>query len=173
LSRNSVSFKGLASTNKDTLHTLFPGSDRQIVVEEIPEKKSPPVTATPGTGSSSSTETRSTTTDVGKLGQDSVPDADVSKNQYKRLNKKLVGKVIEFWVDDWVEKHLFNTALAKDQEVDFEIMGESDTLAGHRHVIRGEVNLDDLEIISPDNLENFCYKGIVQRLEFDMKQFRT
>lgn len=167
LSRNNVTFKGLASTTKDTLHTLFPGTAKQISVETIPEKKSPPVTSTKGTGSSSTTETSSTKTDAGKLGQDSTVAETASKNQFKRLNKKLVGKPIEFWIDDWVEKHLFET---NRDETDFLIMGESDTLQGFRHVVRGEVNLDDLEILSVENLDNFFYRGTIQRMEFDLKQ---
>lgn len=169
LTRNNVDFKGLAQINKDTLHTLTPGSERLIVVEAIPEKKAAPVTSeTKGTGSSSTTA--SGTGDAGKLGQDGPRTEAASKNQYKRLNKKFVGKTVEFWIDDWVEKYLFDTSVTTEQAVDFTIMGECDGFENYRHVVRGEVNLDDLEIISADNLENFFFKGTIQRMEFDMKQ---
>ena len=163
LTRNSIQYKSLAQITYGVLYTLFPGTGREIVAEVIPEKKAQPV-------SSSTAGSAGTTTGNGadgKLGLDSEHPGEVSKSQCKRINKKYVGKLVDFWVDDYVEKHLF--ANPPSAEKDYLIIGESDQLQGHKHTIRGEVNLDKIGLLDINAIDNFFFTGVIQRIEYDKR----
>lgn len=166
LTRNSIAYKGLAQISTDTLYTLFPGTAKDLVAEAIPEKKAAPVSPAT-TGSTGSTSEGGTGT---KLGQDSQPAGEVSKNQCKKINKKYVGKMVDFWVDDYVEKNVFSDNL--ENEKDFLIMGEADQLQGHKHMIRAEINIDKLGILDIKAIDNFFFRGTIQRVEYEPRNKR-
>lgn len=158
LSRNGIKATKLELIKEDVLHTLSPGEATAIVMEEIPEKKSTPVSPPTGCG-------------TGSLGMDTEDKyykniSTISKNKFKRFNKRMCGRRVEFWVGDYVEKHLFQENGSADV---YKIMGESDQLTEIAHVIRGEISLKALGLNDIEYIDNYFLSGEITQVINDTK----
>jgi hypothetical protein len=158
LGRNGLKYKTLTEISKDTLYTLQPGQSTSLVKEELPEKKATPASPTGGAGTTTGTTNTTTGTGAGK----SI--SDVSKNRYKKLNRKIQGRTLEFWVSDYVERFPFQSVA---NQVEFIVMGECDALSDVKHSIRGHLNIVEQNILDIDSVDNYYFKGTVASVSYD------
>lgn len=159
LGRNSMKYSKLEQIKTNTLYTLSPGTRDALVVEDIPTKKAMPTTTanTRGVGTSTGANLGNT---------DNLNSNTLSKQQFKRLRKFWLNRSVDFWVEDYVEKNLFQH---QADEQDYLLMGSSPDLESYRHIVRGEVNLDKLGLTSPKKFDDFFFRGTIRMVEFDDK----
>ena len=160
LGRNGVKYKTLEQVPVDTLHTFSPGNGKEVVVEVLPEKKSPPAAPTSQqNGSVGSTTATTASTYVGS-------GEALSKNAFKRISKGLVGKTLLFWIDDYVEA---TWPPAKDDDR-YLIMGSSETCDDFRHVVKSKISLKEIKCNTPMELTSLFFQGKVGHCTFNNSQ---
>lgn len=163
LTRNGVKYKDLNMIPVNTLHTLEPGVTKPVAMEVIEEKKAPPtITAGVVVGTNTNnTKVTAVGTDTNRKG---ISFSEMSKNKFKKLNKRLQNRRVEFFIDDYVEKHLFQT---KDACEEFIVMGATDELEHYKHTIRGVVNIRELNILDIDSIDNYYFSGTISHVTYD------
>jgi len=153
LNRNGVKPTSLISVAEDMWLTFSFDSegDASLAMDKLDTKKFYiPVT----TG---------TTTKVGAV-ITKGSNVEVSKNEYKKLKKNLVGKTLEFYVVDYVEKNLFQTP-----GNDYLIMAEADGLE-IKHIIKGCMSVGDRGIMnSIETIDWYLLSGKVENMEYNMQ----
>lgn len=155
LTRNGIKYKNLEMIKTDTLYTITPGYTNSLLVETLPEKKAAPVSqSTGGTGSTSQV------TDT--AGSKPLVD-QVSKNKFKKLNRKVTGQKIEFYIDDYVEKYPFTG----DNKVDWKIMGITEALGNYAHIVKGDINLTTLGLAKIECVEEEFFTGVISQSTYD------
>lgn len=94
-----------------------------------------------------------------------TPIEGLSKNEFKRLRKQLVGTRVEWWADDYVEA---NFPLTYEQgEVVFNLMGTSDEVFD-AHVIHAMVDVNDLKM-APSALCDRLWVGKIESMVYNTK----
>lgn len=155
LTRNGIKYKNLEMIKTDTLYTITPGYINSLLVEPLPEKKSPPVSPTTGgTGSISQS--------TAPAGNKQLVD-QVSKNKFKKLNRKVTGQKIEFYIDDYVEKYPFTG----DNKVDWKIMGITEALGNYAHIVKGDINLTNLGLAKIECVDEEFFTGVISQSTYD------
>lgn len=131
-------------------------SENKLTKEDYVPKKAPPVTNNTlmviGTQDTK-------TTGAGQSG--------TSKQEYKRLRKKLVFQTVTFWADDYVEKNF--PKLKESGETELTLFGE---LLGSEfnfyHAVHADIDLKQHPSIQ-DKFTNKIYSGRIYEMEFDSK----
>lgn len=90
-----------------------------------------------------------------------------SKQEYKRLRKKLVFQTVTFWADDYVEKNF--PKLREDGETELTLFGEllSNEYTFY-HAVQAEFNLKQHPALQ-EKFINRIYSGRIYDLEYDSK----
>ena len=90
----------------------------------------------------------------------------ISKNSFKRFRKANIFTEIEFWIDDWVEKHFPKTI--EDGERDVLLLGEFEDASLNCKVnVVAEYTLTTPSIL--DSLEDSLWKGRISEISLDRK----
>ena len=89
----------------------------------------------------------------------------MSKNAYKRFRRKMVGRKIEWWVEDYVETNFPRTE--QDGETSFNLMGVCDELF-EDHMIMATVDIKQLNLLSSELCERL-WVGRVHDMSYDTK----
>lgn len=89
----------------------------------------------------------------------------ISKNEFKRIRRRLMGTRIEWWADDYVEAHFPKTY--DEGETVFNLMGDSDTIQ-EDHVIHALIDVADLKMV-PDKLCDRRWIGQVTEMTYNTK----
>ncbi len=157
LSRNGLTFKGedLISIPAHSLIRYDLDTNEVTITEYVP-KKAIPVLVPTKTGM----VTKVTTTH-GSTNKGNFP----SKNQFKSMKRHFVGKEVEFWIDDYLEKNFPRTVA--DGETLVTLFGQCDEFL-FPHDIRCSYDLSELE---PDQLEfmDGFFKGVVVDMVYDRR----
>jgi len=151
LTRNGVKYSKLEQIPTNNLHTIIPGYAKPVVVEVIPEKKYQP-TPINGVG----------VTNTGGASTNNE-STQVSKNKSKKLNRKLMGKDIEFFVDDYVEKYPFP---GSDKD-NWRILGETPVCCDIDHVVRADLNIKFWQLEDITEIEKRLCVGRVNQVTYD------
>ena len=142
-----------------TLFSLEPGIAKPLALEVIEEKKAPPTTTAGVVVGTNNGRDIADGNDVYRKGI-----SHLSKNKFKKLNKRLQNRRVEFFIDDYVEKHLFQTKAACEE---FIVMGATDELEHYKHTIRGVVNIKELNILDIDSIDNYIFSGTISHVTYD------
>ena len=161
LQRNSVKYKDLNIIPVSTLHSIQPGITKPISVEVIAEKKAPPTTTAGVVVGTNNGKDTADTNDTYRKGI-----SHLSKNKFKKLNKRLQNRRVDYYIDDYVEKHLFQTKEACEE---FIVMGATDELENYKHTIRGVVNIRELNILDIDSIDNYILSGTISHVTYDVR----
>lgn len=159
LQRNGVKYKDLNMIPTGTLHTIEPSVMKPVSLEVIEEKKAPPTTTAGVVVGTNNGQDIADGNDVYRKGI-----SHLSKNKFKKLNKRLQNRRVEFFIDDYVEKHLFQTKEACEE---FLVMGATDELEHYKHTIRGTVNIKELNILDIDSIDNYFFSGTISHVTYD------
>lgn len=110
------------------------------------------------------TTTTSKTGGNGFVGKSSKFDSNLSKNEFKRLKRKLLGTTIQFWADDFVEKE-FPKRLDEGATV-VNLMGTCDSVdfLVHEHFISGEF---DAGTMSSKDLLDRLYSARIEEIAYN------
>jgi hypothetical protein len=87
----------------------------------------------------------------------------ISKNEFKRIRRKLMGTRIEWWADDYVEAHFPKTY--EQGEVMFNLLGDCEKI-DEDHVVHAIIDIADLNM-SPEALCNRCWVGRVEDMTYN------
>lgn len=134
--------------------------------EITPKKFLPAITTTTTTTTTTKPTKNSYTTNARGFTYTKQKQAQpaMSKNAFKKLKRSLLGKKIQWWVEDYVEVHFPKTEL--DGETLFWIMGSCDTM-DEDHVIKTIVDLKELTIDKGSDLADKLWIGTVDRVTYD------
>lgn len=156
LARNGYTAKELEtlkSVPEDTLVT-FDLDLNTCVEEKITVKKYTPHTPmVVGGATHTKTYTKVTVTE------------GLSKNEFKRIRKSVMGTRMEFWADDYVEKNFPKTY--EEGETVFNLMGNSDWLQD-LHTVHAVIDINDLKL-SPVGLTERLWVGRVEAMTYNTK----
>jgi predicted glutamine amidotransferase len=98
-----------------------------------------------------------------------VLDEGLSKNAYKRFRKHLIGKKIEWWCEDFVEKNFPKTF--EEGEVEASLMGVCDEFTVD-HMIRADINIKELNLLG-NELTDRLWTGMIRDMSYDPKTKRV
>jgi len=110
--------------------------------------------------------TSSTVTKVGVVTTkaSTASPTTMNKHEYKKLKKNLIGKTLEFYVVDYVEKNLF-----APNNTDYLIMAEADGL-DMVHLIRGCISVGQMGIMSSiETIDWYLLSGKIENMEYNMQ----
>ena len=156
-SRNNLLAKDVVPQwlKADTLLTIDINTNKVTEQEYTPKKATPvPMPKMVGTGKKTIT---------GAIGPTQSTKKEISKSHFKRMYKHYIGRSLEFYADDYVEKDYPNTIASGSHEIN--LMGESD-LFSFRHAIHGEFDLYDLSPGTKTFLD-CLYSGTVANMEYN------
>lgn len=88
-----------------------------------------------------------------------------SKNQFKSMKRHFVGKEVEFWIDDYLEKNFPRTVA--DGETLVTLFGQCDEFL-FPHDIRCSYDLSELESDQLEFMDGF-FKGVVVDMVYDRR----
>lgn len=91
--------------------------------------------------------------------------ASLSKNEFKRIRRKLIGTVIEWWADDHIETN-FPKEYTEGETL-FNLMGTCDEI-DEDHIIHTQVDVSELHI-KPSNLDDRLWSGRVDNMVYSTK----
>ncbi len=94
-----------------------------------------------------------------------TPIEGLSKNEFKRIRKQLIGTRVEWWADDYVESNFPKTYA--EGEVLFDLMGTSEWI-NNPHLIHAVVDINDLKM-SPNGLCDRLWIGRVESMVYNTK----
>jgi len=87
----------------------------------------------------------------------------ISKQGFKLAKRHWLGKSIQFWVDDFLEKGFPRTIAQGENEIF--VMGECEAF-NYTHTVRGEFDLYDL-VPNDLTITDSLYNGVVTEMTFD------
>ncbi|MDE3022295.1 MAG: hypothetical protein KGI54_10580 [Pseudomonadota bacterium] len=87
----------------------------------------------------------------------------ISKNEYKRIRKQMMGTKIEFWAEDYVEANFPSTYL--DGETVFNVMGTYEDIDGD-NIVHTKVDIAELGMKMEDLCDTKWY-GTIYDMAFD------
>ena len=148
---NNLKDADLKVLKHDTLYVVDLETNTITEEEYVPKKATPPSRITHTTGGMKGWKVSTGTNTEGGL----------SKNEQKRFRKKLIGRTISFWADDFVEKNFPNT-LAQG-ETNITIMGASEDI-GHHHFVMGEFDVNEL---NDGKILDRLYSGRIDDLNYN------
>lgn len=90
--------------------------------------------------------------------------ANWSKQQLKNFKKAHEGRLIRFWVDDYVEHNVAETIATGAKDVI--LLGQCEDILT-KHVVRGSINLDQLGLSSEEDLTARMWMGACDWIEYD------
>lgn len=96
-------------------------------------------------------------------------DAGLSKNAYKKFRKNLIGRKIEWWCEDFVEKYFPKTF--EEGEVEASLMGVCDDYLID-HMIRADINIKELNLLGTE-LTDRLWTGMIRDMSYDPKTKRV
>lgn len=155
VTRNSitVSKDGAQWVKENTLYTFDLNKNTCTMQEYVPKKARPPITV--------ATYTEMAITAAGNnsawMGQ------SISKNYFKTLKRKHLGRKMQFYADDYVEKYFPNTI--EQGETLVTLMGENDYLSVD-HYINASFDITDLPV-GDTGLTDRLYIGEVHDMVLD------
>lgn len=158
LSRHSVKIVKLEAVDKDALYTLDLNVSGQVLVpltkkELVIKKYTPPTQAQGMVGDITMGYTGTTGT-----------EAELSKNLFKKLRRKLMHKPLVFYVEDYIEKYLF-----KKNGPEYCVWGASDELGPLKHIVRGEIDITKVDISDISHVDNYVFTGVIDQIEYNMR----
>ena len=131
-----------------------------------PKKPMSPTQSSVGTG----TKTGQGITFKKKSNKYQVTNKEVlSKNEFKRLRRKMVGTKIEWWCEDYIEKNFPKTE--EEGETSFLITGVCDDLDAP-HLIRTEADTTELYISKAEDMTNALWSGRIKDMIYDRRSAR-
>lgn len=161
LSRNSISNFKLEAVPPDVLYTFhldkilsYNTSDKHglLTKTDIVIKKPTPIG-------------QKATGPMGFQGTSVVGNVEektaLSKNKYKSIRSLLMGREIQFSVDDYVAMY-YPTVTS-----DYYVMGTTDSVKDYDHLVKGQLNTEELDIYAPEYLDHYEFVGKVTSTEFD------
>jgi hypothetical protein len=156
LSRNGYDISKCPIKNV-TEHTLLTFDlDKTTLTEEVlvPKKSTAPTKVMVGS------KTKSTVVTFNPKSQEGL-----SKNSYKKFRRNLLGKKVEWWVEDFIETNYPKTIASG--ESDITLMGVCDSLLID-HMMVTEINLKDLNLIESE-LTDRLWTGTIHDMSYDPK----
>lgn len=158
MARNGYLSNDLQKVSMVPEHTLitFDLTKTTMKSEEISVKKPIPSTGM-ATGTGDKTTSKPTFT---------WPLVGLSKNEYKRARKRLIGTTQEFWSEDFVEANYPKT-FEDDGETVFTLMGVSDKVL-EDHIIFAQVDIAPLKL-TPNDLTERLWKGLITDISYDSR----
>lgn len=156
LSRNGYVMKDLniSAVPEDTVIT-FDLDKNTMALEAIKPKKSIPPT------------TKVTTVGGGKITSIVKPKRNLpegmTKNSFKRFRRRIMGKRLEWWADDYVEANFPKTE--KDGETLFNLMGTADSIL-EEHMVFASVDIAELKCKS-NELYDRLWSSVVTEVCYD------
>lgn len=156
LSRNGYDISKCVIKNV-TEHTLLTFDlDKTTLTEEVlvPKKSTAPTKVTVGS------KTKSTVVTFNPKSQEGL-----SKNSYKKFRRNLLGKKVEWWVEDFIETNYPKTIASG--ESDITLMGVCDSLLID-HMMVTEINLKELNLIESE-LTDRLWTGTIHDMSYDPK----
>ncbi len=164
VNRNGYKWTRLVPTDHDTLYTIQMNDrgEGKLSEEKLNIKKYYHTTQTTQQSGMAVIGAAGTS----KINKNTSVFAKLSKNEFKRLKRKLIQREVEFFAVDYVETHLCFGLVTSTQ--DYIVMGESEGLGGIPHLIKGEINLKKLKL-DIDNIDEPLYRGTIVDMEYDMK----
>ncbi|MFZ2190124.1 MAG: hypothetical protein WAV48_05050 [Candidatus Magasanikiibacteriota bacterium] len=160
LSRNGYTAKDMGSLRAVPEDTVFEFdlATNTLIEEKITVKKyTPHTTSTAVCGAGTGTKS--------SIYKKSPVSEGMSKNEYKRLRRQLLGTHIEWWADDYVEAHFPKTY--EDGETVFNLMGDCENIQ-EDHVIHALIDVANLQMI-PDKLCDRLWTGRVEEMTYNTK----
>ena len=156
MSRNGYDMSKIKITMvpEHTLLTFDLDTNKMTSEEVVPKKPVPPVT-TIHTHTGGKTTTKFTPTSL----------EGMSKNAYKRFRRKLVGKRLEWWVEDYIETNFPKTE--QDGETLFNLMGVCDDMMDD-HIIMSKIDIKELNLLTNELSDRLWY-GEVTDISYDTK----
>src|SRR3990167_960823 len=157
LSRNGYTSKDVESMKVVPEHTVvtFDLTANTCTEEKITIKKYTPPQHVMALGGATHTKTLSKTTGAG---------AELSKSEYKRIRKSLMGTKIAWWVDDYVENSFPRTF--EEGETVFNLMGTA-TEIDHVHTVHTSVEMDLKKFAHPLDMIEKLWSGTVIEMSYN------
>lgn len=156
--RHGIKLKNIEAVKEGVLHTLdLDEKDVPLYKEELSLKKAtPPVVIT--------THTAATKVGAVSIANITYSSKFISKNEFKRLKKRIHNKEIEFYVADYLEAG----PRGKFDE-DYDIIGCCDDIGDDNHLIHGRINVTKHGIYAIEYADSFLFVGKVVDMEYNMK----
>lgn len=85
----------------------------------------------------------------------------VSKNEFKRLRNSLLNTIVNFTVYNYKEK--FPT----QPNTDYYVEGFADELINHKHVVYGEISIEDNQVYDIVYLDSFAFIGTISDMQYN------
>jgi hypothetical protein len=98
-----------------------------------------------------------------------ITEIGLSKSAYKRFRKHLIGKKIEWWCEDFVEKNFPKTFT--EGEVEASLMGVCDEFTVD-HMIRADIDISELNLLG-NELTDRLWTGMIRDMAYDPKTKRV
>jgi len=156
--RHGLKLNHIEAVKEGVLHTLdLDEKDVPLSKEELSLKK-----ATPPMGKA----TTVTHTAVGAVTITNLTYSSkfISKNEFKRLKKRILNKEIEFTIEDYLE-----AAPRGKHDEDYDIIGICDDIGDDNHLIHGRINVTKHGIYAIEYADSFLFVGKVVDMEYNMK----
>ncbi len=156
LSRNGYTTKDIESMKVVPEHTVvtFDLTTNTCTEEKITIKKYMPPQPVMVVGGATHTKTPSMT----------MGSAELSKSEFKRIRKSLLGKKISWWVDDYVE--CFFPRTFEEGETVFNLMGAA-TEIEYMHTVHSTVDIDLKKFDHPIEMIEKLWSGKVEEMTYN------
>ena len=165
MSRNNVALKDV-KVELIPEHTLIE-FDLDTTTESrealTPKKPIPPTKAiTAGTGEKTGTGMHF----KAKQNKSRPLEGGLSKNEFKRFRRRIIGTKLEWWCEDLVEVNY--PKLEHDGETLFHVMGVNDDL-DVSHIVRAKADFKELNFKTADEMTNKLWAGRVTEMIYDKR----
>jgi len=155
--RNGIKINSLEAVKEGVLHTLdLEEKDVPLLKEELSIKKYIPPTVPTATNTAGSMVARVTNL---------FPNDALSKNEFKRLKRKIMGKEIEFYVEDV----LGDLTPRSKEDMTYSISGSCDSIGTNNHLVKGTIDVAKQGRYSIEYVDHFFFTGKVVDMDYNLR----